>query len=115
MQPPPPPMMAAEMSKRLTMLMSWAFVLGLFLLALSGILWNAARLGPTIDQGELDLQNVYAPILWNLGFFLLIAGVFGYAVMVKNVDPLGRLLLWIVAFILVVLLFTSPSLFFTQP
>ncbi len=114
---PQPEMMAAEMSKRqtVTMMMTWAFALGLFLLALSGVLWNWANLSTTTADARSDLQAVWSPILWNFGFFLLLAGIFGLATMAKNIDPLGRLLLWIVAFILVLLLFTTPSLFFSAP
>lgn len=109
-----PPMMAAEMSKRqtMTMMMTWAFALGLLLLALSGVVWNWGNMSTSTPESRNDLQSVWSPILWNFGFFLLLAGVLGLAFMGKGMDPLGRLFLWIVAFIIALLLFTAPNLFF---
>jgi hypothetical protein len=33
----------------------------------------------------------------------------------KDMDPMGRLLLWLVSLILVLLLFTAPGLWFSAP
>jgi hypothetical protein len=52
---------------------------------------------------------------WNAGFFFLLVAIFGTAAMRKDVDPLGRLFLWLVAFILVLVLFVAPGLFFSRP
>ena len=99
----------------MNMLLALAFLAGLGLLAIAGGIVSYTM--TTSVSGTPDAQNwrAYALISWNAGFFFLLAGIFGSAVMRKDIDPLGRLFLWLVAFILVLVLFAAPGLFFTRP
>jgi FtsH-binding integral membrane protein len=116
MQETPQMMTGPGMSRpAVEMLLSLFFVVGLGFLAAGGIVWNYANLGPTMDPGQEDMQQVHAPILWNAGFFFLLTSIFGAAVFRKDMDPMGRLLLWLVSLILVLLLFTAPGLWFSAP
>ncbi len=105
------------MRQTVTMLVSLFFVVGIALLAVAGVVYSVAfagvRAGDSLPQGGLDLQRVWAPVFWNLGMLFLLLGIFGTAVYRKSSDPLARLLVWLVALILVLLLIASPGIFFT--
>lgn len=113
--------MSAEASKRQTMnmLMTLFLVLGLLLLAAAGMVWSYANLQgdstrpPPITAWDANnYQNVWAPMLWNLGMFLLIFAIWGMALMRQDLDPMARLLLYFVSFIIILLIFVAPSLMF---
>jgi len=116
---PLPPMVAAETSMRQTinLIVSLAFVVGLGCLAVAGMIWSYSYVGvPSggpLPQGSLDLQRAWAPIFWNLGMLFLLLGILGNAVYRKTTDPLARLLLWLVALVVALLLVTTPTIFFT--
>lgn len=114
MQPPMMPPMPPRQPP-VNMLLALAFVLGLGLLALAGGLMSATTMAGVNPDVEGRNWTAYAMMSWNAGFFFLLAAIFGAAVMRKDIDPLGRLFLWLVAFILVLILFAAPSLFFTGP
>ena len=119
---PPPMMMSAEASKRQTMnmLMTLFLVLGLLLLAAAGMILSYGNLGvcgscnPPVPQtvDQMNMQRVYAPIVWNLGMFMLIFAIWGMALMRQDLDPMARLLLYLVSFIVILLIFVAPSLMF---
>jgi len=113
MQPPMMPPMGPRQPP-VTMLLALAFIAGLGLLMLAGILVSSTSMA---NVTATDAQNwtAYARMSWNAGFFFLLAAVFGSAVLRKDIDPLGRLFLWLVAFILVLVLFAAPGMFFTRP
>jgi hypothetical protein len=124
MQPPPQMMMAAEASKRQTMnmLMGAFLVFGLLALALSGMVWSYGNLGvcsscqPPVgqNQGQRDAQVVWTPVLWNAGMFLLIFAIWGMAWMRQDLDPMAKLLLYFVSFIIILLIIVAPSLVFNR-
>ncbi|OGS50509.1 MAG: hypothetical protein A3K65_07075 [Euryarchaeota archaeon RBG_16_68_12] len=105
------------MRQTVTMLVSLFFVVGIALLALAGVVYSASfagvPAGGQLSQGSLDLQRVWAPIFWNLGMLFVLLGIFGTAVYRKSSDPLARLLVWLVALILVLLLIAAPGVYFT--
>jgi len=117
-------MMSAEVSRRqtLTTLTTLFLLGGLLLIAVSGMVRSYGLLGvcetctPPVpqNQGQLDAQRFWAPVVWNLGMFLLIFGIWGTALMRQDMDPMARLLLYLVAFIVILLIFTVPSLLFTN-
>jgi len=111
-----PPMMAPMGPRQppLNMLLALSFLAGLGFLMVSGMLVSATTMA-NVSANDAQNWTAYARATWNLGFFLLLAGVFGSAVMRKDIDPLGRLFLWLVSFILVLVLFAAPGLFFTRP
>ncbi len=122
MQPPPPGMMmSAEASRRQTMgtLTTLVLIAGLFLIALAGMVSAYGNLGvnattpPTQDQ--VNMKTVWAPIVWNLGMFALVFGIWGTALIRQNMDPMARLLLYLVSFIVILLIFTAPSVLFSGP
>jgi len=115
--PPPQMMMAAEESKRRTMnmVMTLFLMLGLLLLAVGAAVYAFGNMAGTTDDNKQNLQGVYAPVLWDFGIFLLILAIFGMALMRQDLDPLARLLMYLVAFILVLLIFTAPYLMFSAP
>ena len=93
------------------------FVLGVLLLAVSAIVFysgNLAMTNPTQDQinNNLNLQNVYSPVLRNLGMFFVVAAIFGAAALFDRIDPVARILLLIVALIALLLILTSGSTLF---
>ncbi len=113
--------MAAEASKRQTMgmLMTMFLMLGLLFIAAAGMIWaysftqgDPAGNPPISSWDASNYRNVYAPIVWNLGMFLLIFGIWGTAMMRQDMDPMARLLMYLVAFILILLIFVAPTLFF---
>ncbi len=113
MQPPPPQMMmSAEESKRRTMnmLLTLFLVLGLALLAAAWAVWSAGS-----ASTDLNVRRVWAPVAWDVGMFFLIMGIFGMALMRQDLDPIARLLMYLVSFILVLLIFTAPYLIFLGP
>jgi cell division protein FtsW (lipid II flippase) len=112
MQPPMMPSMPRQ--PPVTMLLALSFLAGLGLLMLAGVLVSATTMSGVV-QVDQDNWNAYARMSWNAGFFFLLAAVFGSAVLRKDIDPLGRLFLWLVAFILVLVLFAAPGMFFTRP
>jgi L-asparagine transporter-like permease len=109
MQAPPNVAAAASMRQTVTLLVSLCVVIGIVVLALAGVVYSAGFAG----QGNADLRQVWAPIVWNLGMMFLLVGILGTAVYRKTTDPLARLLLWFVALILVLLLVTAPGIYFT--
>ena len=120
--------MTAEASKRQTMnlLMTMFWVFGLLLLAGSGMVWAYGNVGvctqppPTCqpvvqqNQGQRDMQTVWTPLLWNIGMFLLIFAIWGMAMMRQDLDPLARLLMYFVSFIIILLIIVAPSLLFNR-
>ena len=44
--------------------------------------------------------------------FLLIVGIWGMAMMRQDLDPIARLLMYLVSFILILLIFVAPTLMF---
>jgi len=113
MQPPMMPPMGPRQPP-MNMLLALSFILGLGLLALAGILVSSTTMANVTPENAQN-WSAYAMMAWNAGFFLLLAAIFGSAVMRKDIDPLGRLFLWLVAFILVLVLFAAPGMFFTRP
>ncbi len=115
MQPPIMPPMALRPPPT-NMLLAFFFVLGLGLLALAGIFVSYTTTESVRSNlAEVHNWTAYAAMAWNAGFFFLLAAVFGSAVLRKDIDPLGRLFLWLVAFVLVLVLFAAPGMFFTRP
>jgi len=124
MQSPPQMMMAAEASKRQTMnmLMTLFLVLGLLFVAVAGMVWAYGNLGvcetcnPAVsqNQGQRDMQTVWAPVVWNLGMFLLIFAIWGMAWMRQDLDPMAKLFLYFVSFIIILLIITAPYLLFNR-
>ncbi|GEM_PF-5294253 len=113
-----PPMMSpmAPRQPPLNMLLALSFVAGLGLLMVAGILVSYTMTASVrANQADVDNWTAYASMVWNAGFFFLLVAIFGTAVMRRDVDPLGRLFLWLVAFILVLVLFVAPGLFFSRP
>jgi len=120
--------MTAEASKRQTMnmLMTLFLVLGLGLLAAAGAIWSYGNLGvctqgPPVctttvyqNQGQKDMQTVWTPVVWNLGMFLLIFAIWGMAWMRQDMDPMAKLFLYFVSFIIILLIITAPSLLFNR-
>jgi len=111
--------MSAEASKRQTMnmLMTLFWVLGLLLLAAAGMIWSYGNLGvPAAQrtQDQINMQTVWTPIVWNLGMFLLIFAIWGMALMRQDLDPMARLLMYFVAFIIILLIIVAPSLLFNR-
>ena len=118
MQPPPPQvMMAADASKRQTMnmVMTLFLMFGLLLLAVGAAVYAYGNMSGTTPENEQNYQGVFAPILWDFGIFLLILAIFGMALMRPDLDPLARLLMYLIAFILILLIFTAPYLMFSAP
>src|SRR5437899_8978228 len=112
MQPPPPGMMmTAEASKRQTMnfVMTLFWVAGLFFLAASGVVWSWGNYGvcnsctPAVpqNQGQRDAQTFWTPAFWNAGMFFLIFAIWGMALMRQDLDPMARLLMYFVSFIII--------------
>ena len=129
MQPPPQMMMAAEASKRQTMnmLMTLFLVLGLLFVAVAGMVWAYGNLGVCSstdtqvcnprspqNQGQRDMQTVWAPVVWNLGMFLLIFAIWGMAWMRQDLDPMAKLFLYFVSFIIILLIIAAPYLLFNR-
>ena len=109
---PPSVAAAAPRNARARMLISLLFALGIVLLAVSAAVFaagNVALTSPTQDQinNNLNLQNVWSPVLWNIGMLLILVGVFGAAAMFGTMDPIARILLWIVALIAVLMILTG--------
>ena len=107
-------MVSAEASRKalLRTLVSVVFAIGILLLATSAAVFaagNSAIRNPTLDQinANPNLHRVWSPIPWNIGIFLVLLGVFGAAAMYETMDPLARILLWIVALIAVLLIPTG--------
>ena len=107
-------MAAAEASRKalLRILVSALFAIGILLLAASAAvsaLGNTQVTNPTADQinSNANLKRVWSPVLWNFGMFLVLIGVFGAAAMWNTLDPLARILLWVVALIAVLLILTG--------
>jgi cell division protein FtsW (lipid II flippase) len=113
MQPPMMPPMAPRQPP-MNMLLALSFIVGLGLLMLAGILVSSTTMA-NVNANDAQNWNAYAAMSWNAGFFFLLVAIFGTAAMRKDVDPLGRLFLWLVAFILVLVLFVAPGLFFSRP
>jgi len=117
-------MMAAEASKRQTMnmLMTLFLVLGLLFIAVAGMVWAYGNLGvcgscnPAVgqNQGQRDMQTVWAPVVWNLGMFLLIFAIWGMAWMRQDLDPMAKLFLYFVSFIIILLIIAAPYLLFNR-
>jgi len=114
--------MAAEQSKRqfITSLMTVFLFVGLILIAVAGMVWSwslvqgdpAAPNPPITTWDRNNLQNVWAPIFWDAGMVLLILGIWSMAMMRQDMDPMARLLMYLVSFILILLVFVAPSLMF---
>jgi len=122
MQPPPPGMMmSAEASRRQTMntLTMLFLLLGLLLIAVAGMVSAYGNLGVSAttpqSQDQINMQTVWAPVVWNLGMFLLVFGIWGTALSRGDMDPMARLLLYLVSFIVILLIFTAPSVLFKGP
>ena len=107
-------LMAAEASRRQSMnsLMTLFLLAGLFLLALAGIFVAYARTPGMSPNDQTSYGAVYAPIVWDLGMFLLIFAIWGMAMMRQDMDPIARLLMYLVSFILILLIFVAPNLMF---
>ena len=95
-------------------------LLGLLLIAAAGMIYaysftqgdpNAPN-PPISSWDAANYRNVWAPIVWDLGMFLLIFGIWGMAMMRQDMDPMARLLMYLVAFILILLIFVAPTLMF---
>ena len=110
----PPPVMAAQssMQQTMTMLVSLCVVVGIGMLALAGMVYAYSHVG---DTDNLDLQQVWTPVAWDIGMLFLLIGILGNAVYRKTTDPLARLLVWLVALVVALLLVTAPTVFFNFP
>ncbi len=106
-------MMVAEASKRQTMnlVMTLFWMGGLFLLTLGAAIFAYGG----VSGADPNLRIAAAPILWDFGIFLLLLGIWGMALMRQDLDPLARLLMYLVSFILTLLIFTAPYLMFSWP
>jgi L-asparagine transporter-like permease len=100
---------ATSMRQTVTMLVSLCVVVGIAMLAVAGMVYSYSFAG----TGNIDLRQVWAPVSWNLGMLFLLLGILGNAVYRQTTDPLARLLLWLVALVVALLLVTAPGIFFT--
>jgi len=107
-------MMAAEASKRQMMgsMMTFFLLLGLLLLAVAGMVTAYSFTPGMVANDVANYRFVYAPILWDGGMFLLIFAIWGMAMMRQDLDPIARLLMYLVSFILILLIFVAPTLMF---
>ncbi len=117
MQGPPPPMMQQSMMSRNRMLIVGAIGLGLLLLMAGGVLFNmgAARVvNDTLDQqvSRYNLQNVWAPVLWNVGMLFFVGGLVLAVIAREEMDPFVRLFLLILAFVALLLILAKPTTIF---
>jgi hypothetical protein len=111
--------MQQSMIYRNRMLIVGAVALGLLLLMAGGIVYNlgAAHVVPTSDSPEqvvsrYNLQNVWAPVLWDLGMLFFVGGIVLAAIVVEEMDPFVRLFLLILAFVALLLILANPSTIF---
>ncbi len=119
MQGPPPPMAQQSMTSRNRMLIVGAIGLGLLLLMAGGVVFNlgAARVVTANDTEEQQVnrynqQNVWAPILWDVGMLFFVGGLVLAGLLLEEVDPFVRLFLLILAFIALLLVLASPTTIF---
>ncbi len=110
----PMPPMGADASRRalLQRLVSWLFVLGVFLLAVSAVASNVGSMKtvnptPEQDAANLNWKNVYSPMIWNFGMFFVLTAVFGTAAMSEQWDPLARILVIVVALVAALLVLSG--------
>lgn len=117
MQGLPPPMMQQSMMSRNRMLIVGAIGLGLLLLMAGGVLFNlgAARVvNDTPDQqvSRYNLQNVWAPVLWDIGMLFFVGGLVLAVIGMEEMDPFVRLFLLILAFVALLLILAKPTTIF---
>lgn len=119
MQGPPPPMVQQSMMSRNRMLIVGAIGLGLLLLMAGGVLFNlgAAHVNPATDNTDAqvaryNLQNVWAPVLWDIGMLFFVGGLVLAVIAMEEMDPFVRLFLLILAFVALLLILAKPTTIF---
>ncbi len=91
--------------------------LGLVFLVVGAGTINAGHttiVNPTADQtaNNLNLVTVWGPTFFDIGLFLLVAGLLFAVVALEDLDVFVRLFLMILAFVAVLLILASPATFF---
>ncbi len=99
------------------MLIVGSIGLGLLLLMAGGVVFNlgnARVINETQAQqyARENQQNVWAPILWDVGMLFFVGGLVLAGLLLEEVDPFVRLFLLILAFIALLLVLASPTTIF---